>query len=250
MVFRCLRKSAKKKKKKKKNSDGAHLYFLVSSTFLWCCNFLISALEQTLSGCLLSISFDFTPFPVKLISARTGIQTNTCRCISPNGHDASNLDPMSQEIFVDKFRSWNAPAMCSWLRWTLKSRCCPSCQIFGAVQIRTKALLPRPGATVSSNREEERLPEPITGFESRVLTTNWCTRESCRPMTKEVDCLCCHESAGALAMSNGLRCITLHDDFSSICLNSVVLRVCLLGYQELWNSTSFLMMPCLSGQWG
>ena len=132
----------KKKKKKKENSDGAHLYFLLSSTFLWCCNFLISALEQTLSGCLLSISFDFTPFPVKLISARTGIQTNTCRCISPNGHDASNLDPMSQEIFVDKFRSWNAPVMCSWLRWTLKSIGCPSFQIFGAVQIRTKAPFP------------------------------------------------------------------------------------------------------------
>ena len=67
------------------NRDGARLYFLLSSTYLWCCNFQISALERTLSGCLLSISIDFTPFPVKLISARTGIRMYTCRCISPNG---------------------------------------------------------------------------------------------------------------------------------------------------------------------
>ena len=66
------------------NRDGARLYFLLSSTFLWCCNFEISALERTLSGCLLSISINFTPFPVKLISARTGIRMYTCRCISPN----------------------------------------------------------------------------------------------------------------------------------------------------------------------
>ena len=66
------------------NCDGARLYFLLSSTFLWCCNFQISALERTLSGCLISISIDFTPFPVKLISAWTGIRMYTCRCISPN----------------------------------------------------------------------------------------------------------------------------------------------------------------------
>ena len=91
--------------------------------------------------------------------------------------------------------------------------------------------------TSSSIREEEREPERITGFDSRIGTTNWCTCESCGPMRREVDCLCCHESAGALAMSDGLRCITLHGDFSSICLNPVVLRVCLIGYQELWNNT-------------
>ena len=68
------------------NHVGARLYFLLSSTFLWCCNFQISALERTLSGCLLSISIDFlSPSPVKLISARTGIRMYTCRCISPNG---------------------------------------------------------------------------------------------------------------------------------------------------------------------
>ena len=67
------------------NRDEACLCSLLSSTFLWCCNFQISALERTLSGCLLSISFDFTPFPVKLISARPGIRMYTCRCISPNG---------------------------------------------------------------------------------------------------------------------------------------------------------------------
>ena len=66
------------------NRDGARLYFLLSSTILWCCNFQISALERTLSWCLLSISIDFTPFPVKLISARAGIRMYTCRCISPN----------------------------------------------------------------------------------------------------------------------------------------------------------------------
>ena len=107
MVFRCLRKSARRvencifplylsrlcgedrhctpqKTNLAGNRDGARLYFLLSSTFLWCCNFQISDLERTLSGCLLSISFDFTPFPVKLISARTGIRMYTCRCISPN----------------------------------------------------------------------------------------------------------------------------------------------------------------------
>ena len=109
MVFRCLCKSAgkvenciflytgqarlcgedrhcnPKKTNVAGNRDGARLYFLLSSTFLWCCNFHISALERTLSGCLLSISFDFTPFLVKLISARTGIWLYTCRCISPIG---------------------------------------------------------------------------------------------------------------------------------------------------------------------
>ena len=105
MVFRCPRKYARrvencifplywsrlcgsslhpKKTNLAGNRDRARLYFLLSSTFLWCCNFQLSALERTLSGCLLSIYFDFTPFPVKLIRARTGIRMYTCRCISPN----------------------------------------------------------------------------------------------------------------------------------------------------------------------
>ena len=76
------------KKQPADNRDGASLYFLLSSTFLWCCNVQISALKLTLSGCLLSISFDFTPFPVKLISARTRIRNYTCCCISPRSGDA------------------------------------------------------------------------------------------------------------------------------------------------------------------
>ena len=55
------------------NRDEARLYFLLSSTFLWCCNFQIFALEWTLSGCPFFDFLCFTPFPVKLISARTGI---------------------------------------------------------------------------------------------------------------------------------------------------------------------------------
>ena len=77
------------------NRDGARLYFPLSSTFLCCCNFQIFALERTLSGCLLSISFDFTPFPVKLISAQTGVRMYTCRCFSPNG-----VDPMEAVILT------------------------------------------------------------------------------------------------------------------------------------------------------
>ena len=119
MVFRCLRKSARRVEKfyfssilvkivwrrsslhpKKPNlagnRDRARLYFLLSSTFLWCCNFQISALERTLSGCLLSISIDFTPFPVKLISARTGIRMCTCRCISPNVKVVTTMTAQAQ----------------------------------------------------------------------------------------------------------------------------------------------------------
>ena len=91
----CVEKiviAPKKKPNLAGNRDGARLYFLLSSTFLWCCNFQISALERTLSGCLLSISIDFTPFPVKLISARTGIRMYTCRSISPNGKFHKNTD--------------------------------------------------------------------------------------------------------------------------------------------------------------
>ena len=79
------------------NRDGARLYFLLSSTFLWCCNFQISALERTLSGCLLSISIDFTPFPVKLISSRTGIRMYTCRCISPNEEGKACICKVKEE---------------------------------------------------------------------------------------------------------------------------------------------------------
>ena len=118
MVFRCLRKSARrvensifppywsrlcgedrhctqKKPNLAGNRDGARLNFLLSSTFLWCCNFEISALERTLSGCLLSLSIDFTPFPVKLISDRTGTRTYTCRCISPNECQTGNVPSCS-----------------------------------------------------------------------------------------------------------------------------------------------------------
>ena len=72
----------------KKPTSTEHVYTfslpLPSSTFLLCGNFQIAALERTLSGCLLSIFFDFTPFPVKLISSQTWIRVNTSRHISPN----------------------------------------------------------------------------------------------------------------------------------------------------------------------
>ena len=84
------------------NRDGARLYFLLSSTFLWCCNLQISALERTLSGCLLSISIDFTPFPVKLISARTGIRMYTCRCISPNVYNPTVGQVSDLGLFQDR----------------------------------------------------------------------------------------------------------------------------------------------------
>ena len=65
----------------------------------------------------------------------------------------------------------------------LWSSCCPSCQIFGAVQFEPKrSFLDSPRERrcscavdfwpSSSNREEERPPEPITGFGSRAGTTN------------------------------------------------------------------------------
>ena len=56
----------KKKTNLAGNRDRARLYFLLTSTFLWCCNFQIFSLEQKLSGCLLSISFYFCALPSQM----------------------------------------------------------------------------------------------------------------------------------------------------------------------------------------
>ena len=116
-------------------------------------------------------------------------------------HDALNLDPMAQEILifvtfwylyfscgllVGKSRSWTAPMVCSRqsIGWGgLWRSCYPSCQIFGPYDSNQSAAsltlhendavhVQLTSGTSSSNREEERPPEPITGFGSRAGTTN------------------------------------------------------------------------------
>ena len=113
-----------------------------------------------------------------------------------SSHDASNLDPMSQEIFVT---FWYLSASCrqvsivdfsngvfssvNRLRWTVKimlSLLSNFLEPYDSNQSAASLTLHENDAvhvqltsgTSSSNREEERPPEPITGFGSRAGTTN------------------------------------------------------------------------------
>ena len=121
--------------------------------------------------------------------------------VTQSSHDASNLDPMAQEIFVTfwylSFFLWASCRQVSIvdcsngvfssinrLRWTVKIML-SLLSNFWSRTIRTKLSaasltlhqndavhVQLTSGTSSSNREEERPPEPITGFGSRAGTTN------------------------------------------------------------------------------
>ena len=69
----------------------------------------------------------------------------------------------------------------------------------------------------------------------RVGNTDRCSCKSCSQMFRTVDCFCCRECKCGLGKMCGLRCITLRKDFYGVWLNAAMLKVCLVGYYELWE---------------
>ncbi|XP_064464266.1 P2X purinoceptor 7-like [Ornithodoros turicata] len=67
------------------------------------------------------------------------------------------------------------------------------------------------------------------GSLTRLASTNWCQCGSCITMPTEVECLCCKE-LGSTAEELQYDCITIHEDFKLLCLNTTVLEV---AYFEL-----------------
>ena len=78
------------------------------------------------------------------------------------------------------------------------------------------------------------LPEPDPVSEGRTGNLEWCSCRNCTTMEREVDCLCCRESAAAVAATDA-SCITGHPSFEAVCLNRDVLRVSLRSHRDRLN---------------
>ena len=117
--------------------------------------------------------------------------------MTQSSHDASNLDQMSQEIFVTFWYLWASSRQvsnvdcsgqwCVLVNQSVEVDCedhvvppvkflepCDSNQSAASLTLHENDAVhvQLTSGTSSSNREEERPPEPITGFGSRAGTTN------------------------------------------------------------------------------
>ena len=62
---------------------------------------------------------------------------------------------------------------------------------------------------------------------------NWCVCGNCKKELREIDSLCCQEVA-AIPEENfeGNQCITMSEQFQTLCLNKIVLKNVLVGLHE------------------
>ena len=67
-------------------------------------------------------------------------------------------------------------------------------------------------------------PDPGPGRGDRTQHLDWCTCGNCIIMPTARECICCQEVAGCADIADD-GCITDTEDFASVCLTRVVLRV-------------------------
>ena len=94
-----------------------------------------------------------------------------------------------------------------------------------------------PETGARSEPESYVLPEDArTGRLANI--SEWCRCRNCKDPVREVDCLCCVESAAVGTLRGDRQCVTLHSDFEAVCLNRSVLTVCLTAYKEFRNPST------------
>jgi hypothetical protein len=71
---------------------------------------------------------------------------------------------------------------------------------------------------------------------SRLTDTEWCACTKCDVMPTAVECLCCSEIGSAKTKINEfpqIKCITEHEAFPVVCLNTHVLQTALVARRDL-----------------
>lgn len=63
----------------------------------------------------------------------------------------------------------------------------------------------------------------VTDHRRREGNNDWCLCGRCIAMPTAAECVCCREVESVLAKQTG-GCVTLHDDFTDVCLKREVLR--------------------------
>ena len=92
--------------------------------------------------------------------------------------------------------------------------------------------------TDESESEDETEVEEVECLEnSRIGNFEWCMCGHCRSMDTSTESLCCKE-VGEISSDRfeGKQCVTLVQEFSEVCLNEVVLKVTLVGYNDMKNN--------------
>ncbi|XP_062523092.1 uncharacterized protein LOC134197757 [Corticium candelabrum] len=78
----------------------------------------------------------------------------------------------------------------------------------------------------------------------RVGNTEWCSCGTCGIMPTGKECLCCQEIDELDWMLHGLRCITQHEDFASVCLNGGVLRTAVVAMVDVRQNSITEPLTC------
>ena len=87
-------------------------------------------------------------------------------------------------------------------------------------------------SSTSSSDESDSSSNSLTiDSVSRVCNREWCTCHECKEEAREIDCLCCQEVAALnFFFDNGrIKCITESPEFTTLCLNELVLKNVLTG---------------------
>ena len=64
----------------------------------------------------------------------------------------------------------------------------------------------------------------------------WCQCGTCKKEIREIDCLCCQEVATiSVDKFESQKCITLSQQFKTLCLEKLVLKNVLVGLHETWG---------------
>ena len=69
----------------------------------------------------------------------------------------------------------------------------------------------------------------------RLYQILWCTYEKCArlPTILENKITCCREMESLSTKREGIKCVTKHADFGTICLNPAVLRTALVARDDM-----------------
>ncbi|XP_048732710.2 P2X purinoceptor 7-like [Ostrea edulis] len=74
--------------------------------------------------------------------------------------------------------------------------------------------------------------------DSRLNNTDWCSCGQCVPMPSAKECICCTEvkAISDLMENDGVQCITDHQGFDPVCLNTYVLATAYNQYKQQYNN--------------
>ena len=89
-----------------------------------------------------------------------------------------------------------------------------------------------PEFTEDEIKSQNLASSPVVSVNERGMSLDWCTCENCTILPTFNECLCCNEFDHYVTdyINSHTKCISLHPDFDTVCLNPVILETAYIIY--------------------